>query len=182
MKRFKLCLIQESVNGQSLNKQLGIFNSKQDAAACMNDYIRNANDDLTPFDFSLENVGINEVVTNYEEAEQYLNDGSVGSTQSSDRYIHALIALNKLFTIADAWNRDDNFEPDFSDENQEKWYPRFVYSNEAGKFIYNNVHNTGLYCYAYYGFQLCFKTAQRAKQFGEQFIDLWNEVLARQSK
>lgn len=41
------------------------------------------------------------------------------------KYLDALIALNKLFTIAEAWNKLDGFVPDFSNWSQNKWTPLF---------------------------------------------------------
>lgn len=38
------------------------------------------------------------------------------------KHLDALIALNQLFTIAEAWNKEDGFVPDFSDCNQDKWF------------------------------------------------------------
>ena len=89
----------------------------------------------------------------------------------------ALVALNELFTIAQAWNKEDNFTPDFSNRNQTKWFPWFVYSNAAAGFVFASSTNTATNAAANFGSRLCFKTSDRARQFGEQFIDLWNDVL-----
>lgn len=159
-------------------------------------------DYLTPFDFALEEVEIKEVnehITNFEEARKHLNgkpnaDFTVskkilsGNSVSLEKvselvndinpnHIKALIALNKLFTIAQAWNKEDDFTPDFSNRNQTKWFPWFVYSDDAAGFVYVNSYLTATSTHAHFGSRLCFKTSARARQFGEQFIDLWNDFL-----
>ncbi len=188
----------------------GKFDSKNEAADEMMDFIENHNEDLdsededylTPFDFSLEEVEIkevNECITDFEKARKHLNgkpnaDFTVSKKILSDnsvkledvarlvndinpKHMKALVALNELFTIAQAWNKEDNFTPDFSNRNQTKWFPWFVYSNANAGFVYANANGTATDAYAYIGSRLCFKTSDRARQFGEQFIDLWNDVL-----
>lgn len=188
----------------------GKFDSKNEAADEMMDFIENHNEDLdsededylTPFDFSLEEVEIkevNECITDFEKARKHLNgkpnaDFTVSKKILSDnsvkledvarlvndinpKHMKALVALNELFTIAQAWNKEDNFTPDFSNRNQTKWFPWFVYSNANAGFVYAKTNNAATYANANVGSRLCFKTSDRARQFGEQFIDLWNDVL-----
>lgn len=156
---------------------------------------------LTAFDFTLEEIeekDINEVVTNFEEARKYLHgkpnadftvtkkmlsgnslplDGVTNLVKDlNPRHLNALAALNKLFSIADAWNKADGFVPDFSDSSQYKYFPWFVYDKDAAGFVYAYTYNTASYAYAYFGSRLCFKTANRARQFGEKFADLYNQV------
>ena len=156
---------------------------------------------LTAFDFTLEEIeekDINEGVTNFEEARKYLHckpngDFAVSKKILSDnplpldgvgnlvknlnpRHLNALIALNKLFTIAEAWNKADGFVPDFSNTSQYKYYPWFVYDKDAAGFVYANTSSTASTTGANFGSRLCFKTANRAKQFGEKFADLYNQV------
>ena len=156
---------------------------------------------LTPFDFTLDEIEdkeINELVTNYEEARKYLGgkpnaDFNVTKKLQSNncldlsgvahlvdemnpRHLKALAALNKLFTIAEAWNKADDFVPDFSNANQYKYYPWFVYDRDAAGFVSAAANNTATNASANFGSRLCFKTANRARQFGEMFADLYNEV------
>ena len=156
---------------------------------------------LTAFDFSLEEIeekDINEVVTNFEEARKYLHgkpnadftvskkmlsgnslplDGVTNLVKDlNPRHLNALVALNKLFSIADAWNKADGFVPDFSDSSQYKYFPWFVYDKDAAGFVYANTHSTASSTHANIGSRLCFKTANRARQFGEKFADLYNQV------
>ena len=159
---------------------------------------------LTPFDFDLEEVEVkeepNETIVDYNTAREYLGGkpnkqftvskkaiaintapGLVEVTRLVDSlnpaHVEALIALNELFTIAQAWNKADDFVPDFSNRNQDKWFPWFVYKPERAGFVYADTYYAPSNTIAKFGSRLCFKTANRARQFGEQFIDLWNKVL-----
>ena len=198
------------VKNKKTQEICGKFDSKSEAADEMLGFIEEHNEDvdsddeeyLTPFDFTLEEIEskeINEVVTDYEKAREYLGgkpnaDFTVAKkilsgncisledvtrlvSELNPKHIKALIAFNRLCTIAQAWNKEDDFTPDFSNRNQEKWFPWFVYSNDAAGFVYAHTNSTATYAYANFGSRLCFKTSTRARQFGEQFIDLWNQVL-----
>lgn len=158
-------------------------------------------DYLSPFDFVLEEVEckeVNEVITDFESARKALGfkpntdftvakkilSGNVVQLEDVARlvtdinpmHIEALIALNKLFTIAQAWNKEDGFVPDFSDWEQDKWFPWFVYDEDAAGFVYASTPNTATYAAASFGSRLCFKSPTRAEQFGKQFADLYNKV------
>lgn len=202
MKKFKLHKVEE-------NECLGMFSSKQEATEYMINFIEEQNEDvdsddeeyLTPFDFTLEEIEskeINEVVTTYEEAREYLggkpnadptvvkkilsgnhvklDDVANLVSEVNPKHIKALIAYNRLCTIAQAWNKADGFEPDFSNTSQYKYFPWFVYDNGAAGFVYAHTYYTATYATAHFGSRLCFETRERAMQFGKQFIDLWNDV------
>lgn len=203
MKKYELYKVEE-------NEYLGIFATKQEAAEYMMDFIEEQNEDLdsddedylTPFDFTIDEIEskeINEVVTTFEEAREYLGgkpnaDFTVAKkilsgnnvklddvanlvSELNPKHIKALIAYNRLCTIAQALNKADGFEPDFSNTSQYKYFPWFEYSRDAAGFVYAHTYNTATYANANIGSRLCFKTRERAMQFGKQFIDLWNEVL-----
>lgn len=156
---------------------------------------------LSPFDFILEEVyvkDVNETVTDFNSARKALGgkpnadlyvvkrnrsekvanleDTARLVTDINPKHLKALIALNKLFTIAQAWNKEDGFVPDFSDWNQEKWFPWFKYDEDVAGFVFASTASTPADAYAPFGSRLCFKTSERAAQFGKQFVDLYNEV------
>lgn len=156
---------------------------------------------LTAFDFRLEEVEveeINEIVSSFDDACAYLNgklnngftvskkilsgncvhpaDVSLLVKEVNPKHIDALIAMNELFTIAQAWNKADNFVPDFSDSTQCKYFPCFVYDKEVAGFVFANTNHTATYVSATIGSRLCFKTGNRAMQFGKQFAHLYNQV------
>lgn len=197
------------VTNKKTQEICGKFDSKSEAADEMLGFIEEHNEDvdsddeeyLTPFDFTLEEIEskeINEVVTTYEEAREYLGgkpnaDFTVAKkilsgnhvklddvanlvTEVNPKHIKALIAYNRLCTIAQAWNKADGFEPDFSNTSQYKYFPWFEYSRDAAGFVCAAANYTAAYAFANFGSRLCFKTRERAMQFGKQFIDLWNDV------
>lgn len=197
------------VTNKKTQEICGKFDSKSEAADEMLGFIEEHNEDvdsddeeyLTPFDFTLEEIEskeINEVVTTYEEAREYLGgkpnaDFTVAKkilsgnhvklddvanlvSEVNPKHIKALIAYNRLCTIAQAWNKADGFEPDFSNTSQYKYFPWFEYSRDAAGFVFAYTFNTAAYATASIGSRLCFMTRERAEQFGKQFIDLWNDV------
>ena len=197
------------VTNKKTQEICGKFDSKSEAADEMLGFIEEHNEDvdsddeeyLTPFDFTLEEIEskeINEVVTTYEEAREYLGgkpnaDFTVAKkilsgnhvklddvanlvSEVNPKHIKALIAYNRLCTIAQAWNKADDFTPDFSNRNQTKWFPWFVYSDDAAGFVSASANGAATGAYAYFGSRLCFMTRERAEQFGKQFIELWNDV------
>lgn len=155
---------------------------------------------LSPFDFTLEitEVDIADGINSIDEARKYLklipNTGFKVHKKETSRsplqlqdvetlireinphHIKAIAAINQLFTIAEAWNKDDDFTPDFSDQQQDKWYPIFDYNSDAEAFIYNYASFVGSIPRSPFGARLCFKTCTRAEQFGKQFTHLYNEV------
>lgn len=97
-------------------------------------------------------------------------------TDINPKHLKALIALNRLFTIAQAWNKEDGFVPDFSDWEQDKWSPWFKYDENTARFVFESTAYTATLSTANFGSRLCFKTPERAEQFGKQFIDIYNEI------
>lgn len=188
-------------NGSECPEIKDKFNSYKEAGEALMDYICDHNEDLniddddylSPFDFVLEEVEckeVNEVITDFESAKKVLglkpNDYTLFEhlpkfiaqfiSDINPKHIDALVALNKLFTIAEAWNKEDSFVPDFSNEYQSKWFPWFRYNNNTAGFVYAHTDYTATYATAYIGSRLCFKTSERAEQFGKQFEDLYNKV------
>ena len=158
-------------------------------------------DYLSPFDFVLEEVEckeVNEVITDFESARKalggkpnadftvskkilsgnvvQLNDVARLVTNINPMHIEALIALNELFTIAQAWNKEDGFVPDLSNRNQWKYFPWFTYNNDAAGFVFAYTNYAAASAAASFGSRLCFKSESRAEQFGKQFAHLYNKV------
>lgn len=172
------------------------YNSRKEAEEALLIYLCDHNekcDDssyLSPFDFTVEEVDVkevNEIITDFEcaksaiAADFYLSadKSKLAASLMNDinpKHIEALDILNKLFTIAEVWNKEDGFVPDFSNEYQSKWFPWFRYDMKLEKFICSSVICSSLGANAYWGSRLCFKTYERAEQFGKQFVDLYNKV------
>lgn len=120
---------------------------------------------------------INVKVDSFEAALEYLGrENNACMCGIPDKHAKAMVAMYKLITIAEAWNKADNFIPDYDNTNQYKWFPWFQKRGTAG-FVYAYTHYTASSAHAYFGSRLCFSTSERAEQFGKQFIDLWNDFL-----
>ncbi len=155
---------------------------------------------LSPFDFTLETIEVDvaEAIDTFDAACNYLNlkpgttfhvTNNVITLDSEDQqcydilfkyinphHLKAIAALNQLFTIAEAWNKEDDFTPDFSDWEQEKWFPWFVYDKDAAGFVCAYTNYAPADASATIGSRLCFKSSERAEQFGKRFTRLYNEV------
>ena len=125
---------------------------------------------------------INVKVDSFEAALEYLGREYLGRENNAymcgipDKHTKAMVAMYKLITIAEAWNKADNFVPDYDNIYQYKWYPWFQKRGTAG-FVCASTSTTAASAAAHAGSRLCFSTSERAEQFGKQFIDLWNDFL-----
>ena len=192
----------KNADGSEQTVMQAVHESCEEAGASMMNYIRYHNENcdadnyLSPFDFILEEVyvkDVNETVTDFNSARKALGlkpnvayipkSGDVKRlvTDINPKHIEALIAINKLFTIAEAWNNEDGFVPNFSDMEQDRWFPLFKRKKDATGLVFAYSCNawscllTDEYV-VIVGSRLCFKTSERAEQFGKQFDDLYNEV------
>ena len=175
-----------------------LYDTRNEAVQGIMDYVSGYNEALgiedskriSPFDFKVEEVEVDDVdrvITSFGLAVEYLclNGNDKHSVCGRDvakllrelnpRHIDALIALNELFTIADAWNKADGFVPDFSDNDQHKYFPWFAYDKDAARFSQNGSMSSA-YASTFCA-RLCFKTADRAMQFGRRFAGLFNKFL-----
>lgn len=197
----------KNADGSEQTVMNAIHGSREEAGRELMRYLSYHNENwdvdshLSPFDFTLEEVdseNVNETITDFESARKELGlkpntdyklsehipkfeDVARLVTDINPTHIEALVALNKLFTIAQAWNKEDGFVSDFSDWEQDKWYPRFKYDEDAAGFVcadaqYMSTHYTLTNVAAYINSRLCFNTSERAEQFGRQFADLYNKV------
>lgn len=192
----------KNADGSEQTVMRAIHNSRKEAGRELMRYLSYRNDNwdvdnyLSPFDFILEEVEYSEVtedITDFESARKALGLESnvdfelLGRFDKFDSivklisdinpmHIEALIALNELFTIAQAWNKKDGFVPDFSDWNQDKWFPWFKYDKDAARFVYAYTNGTPTIANANISSRLCFKTSERAEQFGKQFAHLYNKI------
>lgn len=187
-------------NGSNQYAMKAEHDSRKEATETLMNYICNHKPingyHPSPFDFTLKEVDVkdvNEVITGFESARKALGLKPNTGYEISERipkfisvaqlvndinpkHIKALIALNELFTIAEAWNMEDEFVPDFSDWNQDKGFPWFKYDKDVAKFVCADTINAATAASAHLGSRLCFKTSERAAQFGKQFEDLYNKV------
>ena len=194
----------KNADGSEQNVIPAVHNTRQSAINAISKYVNDSLSEMNNnfcFNFTIEKVkgkDVNERITNFKSARLALrrkpntdfyvvkekfsrNDVSLEDVARlvndiNPNHLEALIALNKLFTIAEAWNKEDGFVPDFSDWEQAKWFPWFKYDEDADGFVCANTANAPTTARAYIGSRLCFKSSERAMQFGIQFIDLYNKV------
>lgn len=162
---------------------------------------------LNPFDYMVEEVevpNVNEVITDFRMACMYLSlkpnmDLSVIQKKEGEHAlnlgevtrlvqdlnpsnIRALVALNELLTIAQAWNKEDGFGmDDLKNPSVRKYFPIFSYDNDKRYFDLKTTDYTYKLAYSGFGFNLCFESRLRAEQFGTQFAHLFNEVFSLKS-
>ena len=187
-------------------KVYGEYSSRKEASDKLIEHINNFNkyfegEYLSPFDFVLEVVecdDVNEEITDFDSAIKYLvgntnddfgvakkrisksidpiKDAETLIKELNPKHIEALVALNRLFTIAEAWNKADGFVPDFSDFSQDKFFPWFKYDKDTAGVVCADTYNAPTYADKDFGSLLCFKNSERAAQFGKQFEELYNKV------
>lgn len=180
------------------------FENSEEAIKKFKKHIKTFDDGyvLSPSSFELEEVEcdeVNEVITDFGTARKLLFGNNLYdcysvskklysldliSSENLERFINeinhkhfvALVALNRLFTIAEAWNKEDGFIPDFSDCSQDKFFPWFKYDKDTAGFVCSDTYNAPTAAGVSIGSRLCFKTRERADQFGKQFSYLYNKV------
>lgn len=111
----------------------------------------------------------NERINSYEKALQYVGKQDTRCIDTGK------FAIVKLLVIAEAWNKADGFVIDVNDNRQCKWFPSFNVLNKKCVFVEALAMQPNVALNL--GSKLSFKTRERAKQFGTQFIDLWNAFL-----
>lgn len=132
----------------------------------------------------------NEQIKSFEDAVRFLGVNSLDNNKDlifAQDYPVSFVATNKdmckinaytkLLIIATAWNKIDGFVAYWEDTSQYKYFPWFEYSRDAAGFVCEDAADTVAFAGANISSKLCFKTRERAMQFGKQFIDLWNDLL-----
>lgn len=101
-------------------------------------------------------------------------------------------AVYKLRVCVNAWNKIDEFEPDETANYYQDgvgYTPYFHlrdgrllssgianYGSSAG-IVHAYAFNAAASAYAHLGLRLCLKTQERAVEFSETFIDIFNELI-----
>jgi hypothetical protein len=117
-------------------------------------------------------------LTSFEGCCSYLDIGTVLPDVSGlpEKHANAIVSNYKLWVIAEAWNKQDGFVPNYSN-NQKKYYPRF-YKCSPVAFAFDRSICDLAFADAGSGSRLAFKTPERSREFGKMFIDLHNDVLS----
>lgn len=83
------------------------------------------------------------------------------------------IAYKKLKVIIRALN--EGWEPDWTNKNEYKWYPWFIYKSSG--FCFSGSDAGYVYANADVGSRLCFKSEELANYAGKQFESIYNDFL-----
>lgn len=175
------------VINKTTNEVLGKFCTKNQVSEKLVEYITEQNDDvcsdedgfLSIFDFDVQEEEVQEIAS-YEDAKKYLglsDEQLMKIWVVNKHHEKALLALSKLCTIEEAWNKEDGFVPDFSNETQHKYFPSFEYNKDTAGFVCVSTSWTVARSSAYLGSRLCFATRERAFDFGKKFESLYNDFL-----
>lgn len=167
-------------DGSEQHVMPAVHNTLKDALLTLSHYLTGVAEDMDddsmedPFNYAIEEVDEKEKIS---ERNLPLEDVARLVTDINPKHIEAQLALNKLVSMAEAWNKLDGFVPYFSNRRQKKWFPWFTYEKATERFVFSSTVYTSASAFANIGSRLCFKTQERAEQFGKQFINLYNKVL-----
>lgn len=84
----------------------------------------------------------------------------------------AFMKLKAIYKAANKMNR--NWKADFSDSNQHKYYPYFVWRSSGFRY-YGTCYTIYTCTYSNVGSQLCCGNSDDAEYIGKQFEDLYND-------
>lgn len=188
MKRF----IIKNADGTQQYVMPAIHDTRKKAEGTLMGYIHSRNkfteEYLSLFDFIIEVEKCDEpskIIPDFEQAKQVIGSAEFVLAKESFcfrdveinyKHLASLIAINQLFNIAEAWNKLDEFVPNLSNSSQKKWFPWFKYSKNTERFVYAGVSCSPVSITSDFGVHVCFKSRERAQQFGMQFVDLFDKA------
>lgn len=170
-------------------QEVGVYDNKKDAQGVVVTRM-NASPDVSVFDFDIEYI---EFPLTVREAKEVLGinektcfllsgDGGVSVSrtklqalcnEADSSSLNALLAFNKLMTLAKAWNKIDDFKPSYESE-KEMFIPCFeVVGGDFKLMCVSQALRTAIK----YPTEMCFKTAESAARFGEWFADDYKKLL-----
>lgn len=170
-------------------QEVGVYDNKKDAQGVVVTRM-NENPDVSVFDFDIDYI---EFPLTVREAKEVLGinektcfllsgDGSVTVSrtklqalcnEADSSSLNALLAFNKLMTLAKAWNKIDDFKPSYESE-KEMFIPCFeVVGGDFKLMCVSQALKTAIK----YPAEMCFKTAESAARFGKFFADDYKKLL-----
>lgn len=160
---------------KSDNSVLGIFDTKIDASKFI---VKSFNNNLidTIFDIICEEKDAEYPLT-FSDACKFLGitEGTI-ALKGDNGIAKSAVAFYKLAIIAKAWNKIDGFVPDFSNIDQSKHFPWFLYKTEHAGFVCTGTSSSASSASSAIGSRLCFASSATAQKFGETFTALYNEM------
>ena len=154
-----------------MNKQIKLSLSFDEAKLLHNGASQERKLELEELFPELKPISIIDRVKTYEDALRVLGREDF----SRENLYPREIARRKLEIIIEALN--EGWKPDFNDIKQRKWYCRF-YGATAGLGYSNSIYSP-TYATTSIGVRLCLKSKELADYIGEQFKDLYEEMLLR---
>ena len=155
---------------------IGTFDTKVEASEFVTEAIDDNQID-TVFDVVCEEKDIDDYPLTFGDACKFLGIPESAIALKGDNGIaKSAVAFYKLAIIAKAWNKIDGFVPDFSNSDQFKYYPWFVYKSTHAGFVTAATYHAASDASAGIGSRLCFKSSATARKFGETFTALYNEM------
>ena len=115
-------------------------------------------------------------ITSYEDAckvlnIQPINEEVFNAFPKEDQ--RSMLAYHKLTVITRALN--NGWKPNWDDQNEWKYYPLFRYVNAGLSCA--STSNSAASTYAHVGSRLCFYASRLARYAGNQFTDLYEQIL-----
>ena len=169
MKKF---IVKHKTDGSTI----GTFGTKKEASEFVLNLVElNKIDNV--FNVECEEQDIDDYPLTFDDACTRLGiTGSALALQGDNNLAKSAVAFYKLAIIAKAWNKIDDFIPDFSNTDQYKYFPWFTYSPKHEGLVYMCASYSGSSTIADFGSLICFKSYSMARKFGETFADLYNEM------
>lgn len=161
---------------KSDNSVIGTFDTKVEASEFVTEAIDDNQID-TVFDVVCEEKDIDDYPLTFGDACKFLGIPESAIALKGDNGIaKSAVAFYKLAIIAKAWNKIDGFVPDFSNLEQYKHFPWFLYRTEHADFVCTGTSTSASSASSAIGSRLCFASSATAQKFGETFTALYNEM------
>ena len=178
----KICLYRKENENDSLRLQ-GRYDGIEEAQDAVKE-LTESEGNGTIFDYFYKEEDYEEItdrVKTYEDACKVLGVEPINEQNAKAQGFRPdEIARRKLETIAAALN--EGWKPDWNNTDQYKYYPYFyIQENAKGKgsagLSYASTFNAATAANASVGSRLWQESREKAKYFGQQFIELWFDYL-----
>ena len=153
-----------------MNKQIKLSLSFDEAKLLHNGASQERKLELEELFPELKPISIIDRVKTYEDALKVLGRNHFNENNLYPREI----ARRKLEIIIEAMN--EGWKPDCGNYSQLKWYPYF-YRSYVGLRCSCDHSPSVAFAFAYFGVRLCYKSKEIADYVGQQFLELYKEML-----
>lgn len=176
----KICLYRKENGNENLQDRYDNVEEAQDTVKKLTEDEGNG----SIFDYFYKEEDYEEItdrVKTYEDACKVLGVEPINEQNAKAQGFRSdEIARRKLETIAAALN--EGWKPDWNNTDQYKYYPYFyIQENAKGKgsagLSYASTNHAAALTSAYIGSRLCFYALRLARYAGNQFTDLYEQIL-----